>query len=80
MLHYKTIHPTTLELLKVLQSLPELANTRLVGGTALALQIGHRSSVDIDLFGNFNIEMALLPHELANIATYTLLLQSQKPY
>lgn len=29
-----------------------LANHRLIGGTALALQIGHRISVDIDLFAD----------------------------
>lgn len=28
---------------------------RLVGGTALALQIGHRKSIDIDLFGSIEI-------------------------
>lgn len=32
-------------------SLDELSQTRLVGGTALALQLGHRFSVDIDMFG-----------------------------
>ena len=30
-------------------------NYFLVGGTALALQIGHRNSIDIDLFGNSEI-------------------------
>jgi hypothetical protein len=40
-----------LDLLKTLQTLPSLRNTRLVGGTGLALQLGHRISVDIDLFG-----------------------------
>ncbi len=29
-----------------------LSETRLVGGTALALQYGHRTSVDLDLFGH----------------------------
>lgn len=50
MLHLDTIHPSTLELLKVLQRIPALKSARLVGGTALALQMGHRISVDIDLF------------------------------
>ena len=35
MLQISTVAPDTLELLKRLQSIPELANTRLVGGTAL---------------------------------------------
>ena len=39
MLHLSTVESTTLELLKKLQQLPVLCNTRLVGGTALALQL-----------------------------------------
>ena len=54
MLHTETVEPSTLDLLKRLQRLPELSNTRLVGGTALALHLGHRKSVDLDLFGNFD--------------------------
>ena len=51
MLSLQTIQPNTLELLKQLASRPELAQTRLVGGTALALQYGHRQSIDLDFFG-----------------------------
>ncbi len=51
MLSIQTIQPDTLELLKRLASQPELSQTRLVGGTALALQYGHRQSVDLDFFG-----------------------------
>lgn len=56
MLQYKTIEPGTLQLLKSLQALPLLQGLRLVGGTALALQLGHRKSVDLDLFGDFSAE------------------------
>lgn len=52
MLHYETIDTPTLELLKLLQGIPVFSSLRLVGGTALALQLGHRKSVDIDLFGS----------------------------
>jgi len=51
MLSYETIEPHTLELLRALTQLPTLAGTRLVGGTSLALQYGHRNSVDLDFFG-----------------------------
>ena len=34
----------------------EFANLRLVGGTALALQLGHRKSIDLDLFGEIDFE------------------------
>lgn len=51
MLSYQTVEPHTLELLKRLMAEPLFAGMRLVGGTALALQYGHRQSVDLDLFG-----------------------------
>lgn len=68
MLQYQTVEPTTLELIKKLQSLDELKDSRLVGGTALALQIGHRKSVDIDLFMSDTIDVNDL---LAAIRTFT---------
>ena len=51
MLHYETKEPGTLSLFKSLLELPILAETRLVGGTALALQLGRRKSVDLVFFG-----------------------------
>ncbi len=42
MLHYSTVYPNTLELLKKLMAIPELSDFYLAVGTALALQIGHR--------------------------------------
>ena len=50
MLHTKTVEPFTLELLKDLMSKDYLKHFFLVGGTALSLQIGHRVSVDLNLF------------------------------
>jgi hypothetical protein len=44
------IEAKTFRLIQELQTLPELKDFYLVGGTALALQLGHRSSIDIDLF------------------------------
>ena len=59
MLFLETVEPSTLSLLRKLQSLPELAATRLVGGTALALQLGHRVSVDLDVFGAWDYSLDL---------------------
>jgi predicted nucleotidyltransferase component of viral defense system len=50
MLHRRTVEPSTFSLLNELMALPQLSEFYLVGGTALALQIGHRWSVDLDLF------------------------------
>lgn len=52
MLSLQTVLPNTLELMRTLMFQPELEQTRLVGGTALALQYGHRQSVDLDFFGH----------------------------
>lgn len=52
MLSFQTILPDTLELLKSLMKQPLLKDMRLVGGTSLALQYGHRQSVDLDFFGS----------------------------
>ena len=50
MLYTQTVAPETLELLKRLESEPFMDSFSLAGGTALALYLGHRVSVDLDLF------------------------------
>lgn len=50
MLQTRTVEPATLGLLKQLMTQSYLNQFSLVGGTALALQLGHRFSVDLDLF------------------------------
>ena len=50
MLHKETVEKSTLELLKKLMNDHSLKEFVLVGGTALALQLGHRRSDDIYLF------------------------------
>lgn len=57
MLYRETVTPGLLELLKKLMLLNELNSFQLVGGTAISLQIGHRSSIDIDLFSNSRVNM-----------------------
>ena len=54
MLCLETVEPDTLSLLRRIQSKPFMSRTRLVGGTALALQLGHRVSVDLDFFGEWS--------------------------
>lgn len=71
MLHLETISPDTLTLLKKIQSLDEFNNTRLVGGTALALQFGHRKSIDLDFFGNFETSLEELTTILSEFSTVT---------
>ena len=50
MLYEGCVPKRLLALLRKLQSEPVFKDFFLVGGTALALQIGHRKSIDLDLF------------------------------
>ena len=52
MLHYKTVNDLLKEGLLQIMAAKEFENFRLVGGTSLSLQIGHRESIDIDLFSD----------------------------
>lgn len=56
MLYTETVSKELLDLLKILMSISPFKELRLVGGTSLALQIGHRDSVDLDLFGNLSVD------------------------
>ncbi|GHT00535.1 hypothetical protein FACS189421_12650 [Bacteroidia bacterium] len=53
-LYYNTVNHQLLSTLKKLMDSPVFNSFRLVGGTALSLQLGHRESIDIDLFTDEN--------------------------
>lgn len=57
MLHTETVTARAFALLKFIQAQPVFSDMRLVGGTSLALQYGHRESDDLDFFGNMGLEM-----------------------
>jgi len=77
MLYYETIDTPTLELLKSLLNLPVLKEMRLVGGTSLALQIGHRKSIDLDLFGHLEADDLTVSGALKSLGTTTLLKKTE---
>ncbi len=64
MLHIKTVEPHTLSILEELLKVPALRGFSLVGGTALSLLLGHRKSVDLDLFSNESFDNDQIINEL----------------
>lgn len=78
MLQYRAVYPTTLELLKTLMQYESLQDFFLVGGTSLALQLGHRISVDLDLFLNTDFETADIIHEMSKDLEYDVIMQKDK--
>ena len=73
MLSYRTIEPHTMELLKKLTANPLLCELRLVGGTALALQYGHRMSIDLDFFGKIEIDKEELKDSLRENGEFSVI-------
>ncbi|MCX6193708.1 MAG: nucleotidyl transferase AbiEii/AbiGii toxin family protein [Cytophagales bacterium] len=53
-LYYNTINELLKKSLLIVMNTPIFDSFRLVGGTALSLQMGHRESIDIDLFSDIN--------------------------
>lgn len=78
MLQYRAVYKETLELLKELMQYNCLQNFFLVGGTSLALQLGHRISVDLDLFTETNFKTADILEELKTNLEYQVILQKEK--
>lgn len=77
MLSYHTIEPYTLELLKKLSNKDFLSETRLVGGTALALQYGHRMSIDLDFFGSIDSDAVDLKMQLRDMGKLSVIKESK---
>jgi hypothetical protein len=50
MLHQQTVTSACMAIIKRIMANPSFSAFRLVGGTALSLKYGHRTSIDIDLF------------------------------
>ncbi len=72
MLHKETIDQSTLDLLIRLQSKEYLKGFHLAGGTAIALRIGHRKSIDLDLFSDFGFDVAYLLENLSSDFSFNL--------
>ena len=76
-LYLNAISNNLLETLTKLMQMRELSPFRLVGGTALSLQLGHRISVDIDLFTDTNyrsIDFTNIDNLLKKIFPFTKML------
>lgn len=78
MLHTGTVEPQVYQLLEQLSALPELAAFNLVGGTSLALQIGHRKSDDLDFFTDHSFDNAQVKSAVAHSFPSALLLNERR--
>lgn len=77
MLYQQTVSPKLLEILNALMNNPYFGEFYLVGGTSLALQMGHRESIDIDLFGHKELEELELSYFLSGLGKVQILKKSK---
>jgi predicted nucleotidyltransferase component of viral defense system len=77
MLQYTAVLPTTLELLKHLMLQKSLVDFNLAGGTSLALQLGHRLSIDLDFFTLNDFETTEIVSDLQNVFRFEIVLQKK---
>lgn len=66
----KTLLPNTLRAIQLVSALTEIKEAYLAGGTALALQIGHRISVDLDFFTQQEFRETELSTKLASLPKF----------
>jgi predicted nucleotidyltransferase component of viral defense system len=80
MLYYTAIDNIALELLRKLLAVPYFSDLYLAGGTSLALQIGHRKSVDLDLFGILEADDILIAEILSSFGKIQLIKKTPNIY
>jgi hypothetical protein len=76
MLFTTTVKPELLELLNAMMNESTFDSFVLVGGTSLALQYGHRDSIDLDFFGKQPIDEDLFLSKLSLFGRVQLIKKS----
>ncbi len=71
-MHTETLAPSTGALLEKIATESFLKKFYLAGGTALALEFGHRISVDLDFFSQTDFSLAELKEVIPTIGKYAL--------
>ena len=66
----KTLLPDTLRAIQLVSNVPEIKKAYLAGGTSLALQIGHRTSVDLDFFTQHEFNEEELSAKLTSLPEF----------
>lgn len=70
MLHWSTLEVEQKKLLQLIVEQMPLAGSYLAGGTALALILGHRESVDLDWFSPSSFDSEVLARQLSNMKPF----------
>lgn len=66
----KTLLPDTVRAIQLIAGIPTIKKAYLAGGTALALHLGHRISVDLDFFTQEELEENVLATNLSQLPDF----------
>ena len=77
MLYLQTVSKKLHRFLSAIQEEDLFKKLRLVGGTGLALQYGHRISVDLDFFGSLEVETEEIAERLSQLGQIKTLKKSK---
>lgn len=69
-MYQEVINAKTKRLFKALIKVREIRNLYLAGGTALALQLGHRKSIDLDWFSQKDFSITQLKRDLSFLGNF----------
>ncbi len=78
MLRIQTVEQDTLGLLKAIMTMEAFNEFRLVGGTALALQFGHRKSIDLDFFGDVDLDLINFEKEFSHFLEISFITNTKR--
>lgn len=71
-MHTESINNETKRVLEKIAREDFIQNFYLAGGTALAVQLGHRESIDLDWFSDFDFKNIDIKHKLSQIGGFSL--------
>ncbi len=71
-MYTETLAPETGRVLEKISKADLLQDFYLVGGTALALHLGHRESIDLDFFSPYDFSLGKLKDDISAIGKYRL--------
>jgi len=66
----KTLLPDTFRAIKLISNIPIITKAYLAGGTALALHLGHRISIDLDFFTKEVFDEQLAVNDLSRLTEF----------
>jgi hypothetical protein len=66
-MYQEVINAKTKRILETIDRIKEIENFYLAGGTALALQLGHRKSIDLDWFSQKEFNVSILKKDFIDL-------------